>query len=101
VLDVDSSDPDVLMMWLQGRTDVSYIAVKSRCACAGNIDLSADRIAIEALNAELDGGAVEGRLALSNPPGGGSSRFEAALKAERPRYRYRSGVCALGRGPAG
>src|SRR5258707_2564045 len=82
VLDVDSSDPDVLMMWLQGRTDVSYRSQKP-LRLRGNIDLSADRIAIEALNAELDGGAVEGRLALSNPPGGGSSRFEAALKAER------------------
>jgi hypothetical protein len=82
VLDVDSSDPDVLMMWLQGRTDVSYRSQKP-LRLRGNIDLSADRIAIEALNAELDGGAVEGRLALSNPPGGGNSRFEAALKAER------------------
>jgi uncharacterized protein involved in outer membrane biogenesis len=82
VLDVDSSDPDVLMMWLQGRSDVSYRNQKP-LRMRGNIDVSADRIAIEALNAELDGGAIEGRLALSSPPAGGRSRFEAALKAER------------------
>ncbi len=82
VLDVDSSDPDVLMMWLQGRSDVSYRNQKP-LRMRGNIDVSADRIAIEALNAVLDGGAVEGRLALSTPSAGGRSRFEAALKAER------------------
>ena len=81
VLDVDSSDPDVLMMWLQGRTDVGYRSQKP-LRLRGNLDLSADRTAIEALSADLDGGAVEGRLALLNPPGG-VSRFEAALKAER------------------
>jgi hypothetical protein len=82
VLDVDSSDPDVLMMWLQGRSDVSYRNQKP-LRLRGNIDVSADRIAIEALNAEVDGGAVVGRIALSNPPAGGNARFEAALKAER------------------
>ena len=42
-----------------------------------------DRIAIEALTAEIDGGAVEGRAALSNLSSGKSSHFEATLKAER------------------
>jgi AsmA family/AsmA-like C-terminal region len=82
VLDIDSADPDVLLMWLLGRTEVGYHG-QQPLRLRGNIEVGADRIAIEALQAEIDGGAVEGRLALSNPPGGGSSRFEAALKAER------------------
>jgi uncharacterized protein involved in outer membrane biogenesis len=80
VLDIDSADPDVLLMWLQGRTDVGYRG-QQPLRLRGNIEVTADRIAIEALQAEIDGGAVEGRLALLNPPGG-NSRFEAALKAE-------------------
>ena len=39
--------------------------------------------AIEAMKAEIDGGAVEGRMALSNLPAGGGSRFDAELKGER------------------
>jgi uncharacterized protein involved in outer membrane biogenesis len=82
VLDIDSPDPDVLLMWLQGRADVGYRG-QQPLRLRGNIEVTADRIAIEALQAEIDGGAVEGRLALSTPSGGGNSRFEAALKAER------------------
>ncbi len=81
-LDVDSTDPDVLMMWLQGHADVSYRSEKP-LHLRGDIAVTADRIVIEALKAEADGGSVEGRLALSNPPAGGTSRVEAALKAER------------------
>jgi large subunit ribosomal protein L24 len=80
-VDIDSSDPDVLMMWLQARTDVGYRRQRP-LHVRGNIEVTANRIAVEALKAEIDGGAVEGRLALSNPPGA-SSRIEAALKAER------------------
>ncbi|HWL18042.1 MAG TPA: AsmA family protein [Bradyrhizobium sp.] len=82
VLDVDSTDPDVLLMWLQGRTDVGYRG-QQPLRLRGNIDVTADRIAIEALTAEIDGGAVEGRAALSNLSSGKSSHFEATLKAER------------------
>jgi uncharacterized protein involved in outer membrane biogenesis len=82
VLDIDSPDPDVLLMWLQGRPDVGYRG-QQPLRLRGNIEVTADRIAIEALQAEIDGGAVEGRLALSTPSGGRNSRFEAALKAER------------------
>ena len=82
VLDIDSSDPDVLMMWLQGRGDVGYRSQKP-LRLRGNINVTADRVAIEALKAEIEGGTVEGRVALSNLQGGGGSQLEAALKAER------------------
>ena len=45
--------------------------------------MAADRVAIEALKAEIDGGAVEGRIAVANLPAGAGSRFDAELKAER------------------
>jgi large subunit ribosomal protein L24 len=80
-LDVDCSDPDMLMTWLQGRSDIAYRNQKP-LRLRGDVSVTADRVAIERLKAEIDGGAVEGRLALvigaSNGP-----HIEAALKAER------------------
>jgi uncharacterized protein involved in outer membrane biogenesis len=81
-LSVDSSDPDVLVAWLQGRSEVSYRSQKP-LRLSGNVNVAENRVAIEAMKAELDGGAVEGRVALFHPAAGGGSRFEAELKAER------------------
>jgi uncharacterized protein involved in outer membrane biogenesis len=80
-LSVESSDPDTLVAWLQGRGEVVYRSQKP-LRLNGNVSLAGGRLAIEALKAEIDGGALEGRLALSQPAGGGS-RFDAELKAER------------------
>jgi uncharacterized protein involved in outer membrane biogenesis len=77
-LDIDCTDPDMLMTWLQGRGDAAYRNQKP-FRLSGDVNVTADRIAIERLKAEIDGGAVEGRVALiANGP-----RLEAALKAER------------------
>jgi hypothetical protein len=81
-LSVESSDPDALVTWLQGRSEITYRSQKP-LRLAGNVSVAADRIAIEAMKAEIDGGAVEGRVAVSNLPAGGASRIEAELKAER------------------
>ncbi|HEY2246506.1 MAG TPA: AsmA-like C-terminal region-containing protein [Bradyrhizobium sp.] len=81
VLDIDSSDPDVLFAWLQGRSDVAYRNQKP-LRLHGDVSVAADRIAIDALKAEINGGAVEGRVALATLPSGGGSRLEAALKAD-------------------
>jgi large subunit ribosomal protein L24 len=81
-LTVDSPDPDTLVAWLQGRREVAFRSQKP-LRLRGDVSVTASRVAIEAMKAEIDGGAVEGRLALSNPPAGGGSRFEAELKAER------------------
>ena len=43
--------------------------------------MAADRFAIDAMKAEIDGGAVEGRVSVSNKQA--SSRVEAELKGER------------------
>jgi hypothetical protein len=82
VLNVESSDPDTLVAWLQGRSEVTYRSQKP-LSLHGNVVVAADRFAIEAMKAEIDGGAVEGRVAVSNIAAGGGSRIEAELKAER------------------
>jgi uncharacterized protein involved in outer membrane biogenesis len=81
-LSVDSSDPDTLVAWLQGRSEVTYRSQKP-LRLSGNVNVAGNRVAIEAMKAEFDGGAVEGRVAIASPAAGGSSRFEAELKAER------------------
>jgi large subunit ribosomal protein L24 len=47
----------------------------------GDLTVAPDRVAIEAMKAEIDGGAVEGRVEVSTAKGG--SRIDAELKAER------------------
>lgn len=81
-LSIESSDPDVLVAWLQGRSEIAYRTQKP-LRLRGDVSLAPDRIAIDAMKAEIDGGAVEGRVAVSNQPAGGGSRLEAELKAER------------------
>jgi uncharacterized protein involved in outer membrane biogenesis len=81
VLDIDSSDPDVLFAWLQGRGDVAYRNQKP-LRVHGDVSVAAGRIALDALKAEINGGAVEGRVALATPQSGSGSRLEATLKAD-------------------
>ena len=69
------------MAWLQGRSEVTYRSQKP-LRLRGDVTVAPDRVAIEAMKAEIDGGAVEGRVAVSHTASGGS-RFDAELKAER------------------
>ena len=81
-LSVESSDPDTLAAWLQGRSEVTYRNQKPM-RLRGDVNVSADRVAIDAIKAEIDGGAVEGRIAITDHAAGGGARIDAALKAER------------------
>src|SRR5260370_21377578 len=81
-LNVESSDPDTLVAWLQGRSEVTYRSQKP-LRLTGNVSAGSDRIAIEAMKAEIDGGAAEGQVAASNLPASLGSRFDAELKTER------------------
>ena len=81
-LSIESSDPDALAAWLQGRGEVTWRSQKP-LRLRGNVSVAGNRVAIEAMKAELDGGAVEGRVALVHKPDGGGSRLEAELKGER------------------
>jgi large subunit ribosomal protein L24 len=80
-LNIESTDPDALAAWLQGRSEVAYRSQKP-LRLSGNVSVAPNRFAIEAMKAEIDGGAVEGRVAVSSRPAGGS-RFEGELKAQR------------------
>jgi large subunit ribosomal protein L24 len=81
-LDIDSSDPDTLLAWLQGRNEVAYRSQKS-LRLHGDVSVAPNRIALDAMKAEIDGGAIEGHLALTNGPSNNGSRFDAELKADR------------------
>jgi uncharacterized protein involved in outer membrane biogenesis len=81
-LSVDSSDPNTLAAWLQGRSEIAYRNQKP-LRLSGNLDVAPDRAAIDGLKAEIDGGSLEGRIAVSNRTTGAGSRIEAALKADR------------------
>ncbi len=81
-LRVESSDPDALVAWLQGRSEVTYRSQKP-LRLIGNVSVASGRVAIEAMQAEIDGGDVEGRVAVSKLQASGGSRLDAELKAER------------------
>jgi AsmA-like protein len=81
-LSVESSDPDTLAAWLQGRSEVTYRSQKPM-RLRGDVNVAADRVAIDAIRAEIDGGAVEGRIAVATDAAGGGARVDAELKAER------------------
>jgi uncharacterized protein involved in outer membrane biogenesis len=80
-LDADSSDPGLLAGWLQGRNDIAWRNQKPFRLNAV-LNVAADRLAIEQMKAEIEGGTVEGRLAISAGAVGGSL-VEAGLKADR------------------
>ncbi len=73
---IESADPELLMAWLQGRSDIIFRNQKP-IRFKGNTIIAADRMAIEQFKAEFNGSTIEGRIALANA----GSRFEASLKA--------------------
>ncbi len=81
-LSIDSSDPDALVMWLQGRSELTYRSQKPM-RLRGDVEVASHRIALEAIKAEIDGGALEGRIAISHDPADGGASLDAELKAER------------------
>ncbi len=81
-LSVESSDPDTLAAWLQGRSEIAFRSQKPM-RLRGDVNVASDRVAIDAIKAEIDGGAVEGRIAVASNAAGGGSRLDAELKAER------------------
>src|SRR5258706_14740373 len=57
-LNVESSDPDTLMAWWQGRSEITYRSQKP-LRLRGDVSVAPDRMAIEEMKDEIDGGAVE------------------------------------------
>ena len=81
-LSVESSDPDALVAWLQGRNDVSRRSTKP-LRLSGDVTVASNRLEIEKLKAEIEGGAVGGRVSFVQTAANGGSRLEAELKADR------------------
>jgi hypothetical protein len=81
MLNIDSSDPDTLLMWLQGRSELVYRS-QSPFRLSGEFNVFPDSMAIDPVKCEIDGGAFEGRIALAREASGGAA-LEAALRAER------------------
>jgi large subunit ribosomal protein L24 len=81
-LNIESSDPDALVMWLLGRGELTYRSQKP-LRLRGDISVTAESVAIDAIKAEIDGGDVAGRITVSHDKAGGATSLDAALKAER------------------
>ena len=79
---LNSADPDALMTWLQGRGDIGYRSQKP-LRLRGDVTVAPDGFAIGAMKAEIDGGTVEGRVAVSHRRADSGSRIAAELKSER------------------
>ena len=80
-LAIESSDPDALVMWLQGRSELTYHS-QNPFRLNGDVTADANGVAIDNVKSDIDGAAVEGRIAWTHDARNVAS-FEAALKAER------------------
>ncbi|MGY8661629.1 AsmA-like C-terminal region-containing protein [Bradyrhizobium sp. UFLA05-109] len=81
-LSIESSDPDTLVAWLQGRSEINRRSTKP-LRLSGDVTVAANHLAIDKLKAEIEGGAVEGRIAFVQTAANKGSRFDAELKADR------------------
>lgn len=81
-LSVQSSDPDTLVAWLQGRSEVIRRSTRP-LRLDGNVTIAANHLAIDRMKAEIEGGAVEGRIAFVQTGASRGSRIDADLKADR------------------
>jgi uncharacterized protein involved in outer membrane biogenesis len=81
-LRVESSDPDTLVAWLQGRSEVNRRSTRP-LRLAGEVTIAANHLAIDRLKADIEGGSVEGRVAFVQTGASKGSRIDAELKADR------------------
>ncbi|MBT1510480.1 AsmA family protein [Bradyrhizobium sp. SRL28] len=81
-LSVESSDPEALLTWLQGRGETAYRSQKP-LRLRGDVTVAPEGFAIDAMKADIDGGTVEGRVVVSYRQAVHGSRVDAELKAER------------------
>ena len=82
VLDVDSADPDALMVWLRGRSDVAYRSQKP-LRLHGNVAVRPDGVSVDGLKAEIEGGTVTGKIAVGVASPNSGAHLDAALQADQ------------------
>ncbi len=81
-LSVESSDPEALLTWLQGRGESAYRSQKP-LRLRGDVTVAPEGFAIDAMKADIEGGTVEGRVVVSHRQAIHGSRVDVELKAER------------------
>lgn len=81
-LSVESSDPDTLVAWLQGRSEVNRRSTRP-LRLNGDVTIAANHLAVDRMKADIEGGAVEGRIAFVQTGASNGSRIDAELKADR------------------
>lgn len=79
-LALDAADPEGFALWLQGQSDNAWRGQRPLKA-RGDLLISPERVAVDALKADIDGRPIEGGFSLAAVDG--KTRLEAALKAER------------------
>nr|WP_246563356.1 AsmA-like C-terminal region-containing protein [Bradyrhizobium liaoningense] len=99
-LSVESSDPDTLVAWLQGRSEVNRRSTRP-LRLAGEVTIAANHLAIDRLKADIDGGAVEGRIDFAQTGASKGSRINAELKADRLDLDAAAGFVRALAGPQG
>ena len=82
MLDIQSSDPDTFVGWLQGRDKIARESQKP-LRLRGNLNVDSGHVALDQFKADIEGGSVEGGLAFINPTAGKGARLDAELKADR------------------
>jgi uncharacterized protein involved in outer membrane biogenesis len=81
-LNIESSDPEALLTWLQGRGEIAYRSQKP-LRLRGDVTVAPEGFAIDTMKADIEGGTVEGRVVVSHRQAIHGSRVDAELKAER------------------
>jgi large subunit ribosomal protein L24 len=99
LLSIESSDPDAMIAWLQGRSELTYRS-QSPFRLNGEVNASMTGVAIENVKCEIDGGALEGRIAFVHDASRGAA-LDAALRAERLDLDTASAFARAVLGPQG
>ena len=99
-LNVESSDPEALLTWLQGRGETGYRSQKP-LRLRGDVTVAPEGFSIDAMKADIDGGTLEGRIAVSHRQADRGVRLDAELKAERLDLDAAAAVARSLAGPQG
>lgn len=99
-LTVEAAEPDQLWAWMRGSGDAPP-RLQKPLRITGLLSATPERVALDDVDANIDGAAVTGRFAVSNPASPkhpDALRLEAAISGEKLDL---DGLLALGRGIAG
>jgi large subunit ribosomal protein L24 len=99
-LDIESSEPDTFVAWLQGRGETVHQSQK-RLRLRGNLNVDPTHVALDQLKTDIAGGSAEGRLAFINPTPEKDARIEAELKADRLDLDAATSLVRATAGPQG